>query len=114
MPTHAQAQNLYDMIVSTAGYPANQTCERGPMMTAATTYAALVDAANAQRLRLYGEEAPEARWDCEVAAPLGACTRRSRSPGAADRTWRLLTITTGLETVFYTDVFASTTVAYVL
>ena len=58
------------------------------MMTAATTYAALVDAANAQRLRLYGEEAPEARWVCEVAAPLGACTRRSRSPGAADRRQR--------------------------
>ena len=36
-------------------------------MTAADTYAALVDAANAQRVRLHGEEAPGARWDREVA-----------------------------------------------
>lgn len=36
-------------------------------MIAAETYAALVDAANAQRLRLHGEEAPGARWDHEVA-----------------------------------------------
>jgi len=37
------------------------------MMTAAETYAALVDAAHAQRVRLHGEEAPGARWDCEAA-----------------------------------------------
>jgi 2-polyprenyl-3-methyl-5-hydroxy-6-metoxy-1,4-benzoquinol methylase len=37
------------------------------MMTAAEIYAALVDAANAQRVRLRGEEAPGARWDREVA-----------------------------------------------
>src|SRR5688572_18261473 len=36
-------------------------------MTAAETYAALVDAANAQRLRLHGAEAPGARWDSAVA-----------------------------------------------
>lgn len=36
-------------------------------MTAAETYAALVDATNAQRARLHGEEAPVARWDREVA-----------------------------------------------
>ncbi len=36
-------------------------------MPAAETYAALVDAANAQRVRLHGEEAPGARWDHEVA-----------------------------------------------
>ena len=35
-------------------------------MTAAATYAALADAANAQRLRLHGEEAPGARWDRKV------------------------------------------------
>ena len=37
------------------------------MMTAAELYAALVDAANAQRGRLRGEEMPGARWDHEVA-----------------------------------------------
>jgi 2-polyprenyl-3-methyl-5-hydroxy-6-metoxy-1,4-benzoquinol methylase len=37
------------------------------MMTAAEVYAALVDAANAQRLRLHGEEVPGARWDRETA-----------------------------------------------
>jgi 2-polyprenyl-3-methyl-5-hydroxy-6-metoxy-1,4-benzoquinol methylase len=37
------------------------------MMTAAETYTALVDAANAQRLRLYGEETPGARWDHNAA-----------------------------------------------
>jgi hypothetical protein len=37
------------------------------MMTAAETYAALVDAANAQRMRLRGEEVPGARWDHEMA-----------------------------------------------
>lgn len=36
-------------------------------MTAAETYTAMVDAANAQRLRLHGTEAPGARWDREVA-----------------------------------------------
>ncbi|ETW94952.1 MAG: hypothetical protein ETSY1_32635 [Candidatus Entotheonella factor] len=36
-------------------------------MTAVDTYAAMVDAANAQRVRLHGEEAPGARWDHEVA-----------------------------------------------
>jgi 2-polyprenyl-3-methyl-5-hydroxy-6-metoxy-1,4-benzoquinol methylase len=50
------------------------------MMTAAETYAALVDAANAQRLRLHGEDVPGARWDraaarryiCDPYRPLDA------------------------------------------
>ena len=37
------------------------------MMTAAETYAALIDAANAQRLRLRGEDAPGERWDQDSA-----------------------------------------------
>ena len=37
------------------------------MMTAADTYAAMVDAANDQRRRLHGEEMPGARWDRETA-----------------------------------------------
>ena len=37
------------------------------MMTAVETYAALVDAANDQRLRLQGEEVPGARWDRDAA-----------------------------------------------
>ena len=37
------------------------------MMTATETYAALIDAAHAQRARLHGEEAPGTRWDHEVA-----------------------------------------------
>jgi hypothetical protein len=36
-------------------------------MTAVETYAALVDAANAQRTRLRGEESPATRWNREVA-----------------------------------------------
>jgi 2-polyprenyl-3-methyl-5-hydroxy-6-metoxy-1,4-benzoquinol methylase len=37
------------------------------MITAAETYATLVNAVNAQRVRLHGEEAPGARWDREAA-----------------------------------------------
>jgi hypothetical protein len=37
------------------------------MMTAAETYAALIDAANAQRLRLRGEDVPGERWDHDTA-----------------------------------------------
>jgi hypothetical protein len=46
-------------------------------MTAAETYAALVDAANAQRVRLRGEEAPGARWDHEVAQRFRSDPHRS-------------------------------------
>ena len=46
-------------------------------MTAAETYAALVDAANAQCARLHGEEAPRARWDREVAQRFSHDPRRS-------------------------------------
>ncbi len=60
-----RADNLVS--VSTGCYLANQTCERGLIMTAAETYAAMVDVAKDQRIRLHGEEMPGARWDREVA-----------------------------------------------
>ena len=43
------------------------TGKRESVMTAAETYATLVDDAKAQRVRLHREESPGARWDREVA-----------------------------------------------
>jgi hypothetical protein len=49
-------------------------------MTAAETYVALVDAANAQRARLQGEETPGARWDREAAERFRGDPHRSLDP----------------------------------